>query len=75
MRTKYRGCIIEVVREKSMSGDSMLFYSFFVEGYEVTSGFSESEDSVRDFANDKKHLVDDYREHPEEYGDMPEDSF
>lgn len=75
MKTKYRGCIIEVVREKSMSGDSMLFYSVFDEGYEVTSGFSESEDSVKDFANDLKHLVDDYREHPEEYGDMPEDSF
>ena len=75
MRTKYRGCIIEVVREKYMSGYSMLFYSVFDEGYEVTSGFSESEDSVRDFANDLKHLVDDYRENPEEYGDMPEDSF
>ena len=53
----------------------MLFYSVFDEGYEVTSGFSESEDSVKDFANDLKHLVDDYREHPEEYSDIPEDAF
>ena len=45
----------------------MLFFSVFDGNYEVTSGYSESSDTVREFMKDMKNLVDDYREHPEEY--------
>ena len=67
MKTVYKGCEIEVTRDKCLGGWDMLFYSGFDDGYEVTSGFSESSDTVRDFIKDLKGLVDDYREHPEDY--------
>ena len=62
MKTTYRGCEIEVIRE-----DGVLFFNVFDDGFEVTSGFSESSDTVRDFIKGLKELVDDYREHPEDY--------
>lgn len=67
MKTTYKGCEIEVVRDKSLGGDDMLFFSIFNDGFEVTSGFSETDNTVRDFINDLKKVVDDYRENPEEY--------
>ena len=67
MKTVYRGCEIEVTRDKCLDGWDVLFYSVFDDGFEVTSGFSESSDTVREFIKDLKHVVDDYREHPEEY--------
>ena len=38
----------------------------FDNGYEVTSGFSESSDTVRDYYSYMKSVVDDYKEHPED---------
>lgn len=63
----YKGCEIEVKREKSLSGDDMLFFSIFDHNLEVSSGFFEGEDTVKDYLNSLKHVVDDYRENPEEY--------
>lgn len=62
MKTTYRDCEIEVIRE-----DGVLFFNVFDDGFEVTSGFSESSDTVRDFIKGLKELVDDYRERPEDY--------
>jgi hypothetical protein len=67
MKTTYKGCEIEVFRDQCLGGWEMLFFSVFDGNYEVTSGFSESSDTVREFIKDLKELVDDYREHPEEY--------
>lgn len=67
MKTTYKGCEIEVTRDKCLGGENMLFFSIFDDGFEVTSGFSETSDTVRDFINDLKEVVDDYRENPEEY--------
>ena len=67
MKTIYKDCEIEVTRDKCLSGWDMLFYSVFDDGFEVTSGFSESSDTVREFIKDLKRLVDDYRENPEDY--------
>lgn len=67
MKEMYKGCEIEVTREKSLSGDSMLFYSIFDEDTEVTSGFSEGEDTVKDYLDSLKNVVDDYRENPQDY--------
>ena len=63
MKGKYRGCDIEVER----GGAEFLTFAVFDDGYEVTSGFSESSDSVRDYFSYMKSVVDDYKEHPEDY--------
>ena len=56
MKTTYRGCEIEVARDKCLGGWDMLFFSVFDGNYEVTSGFSESSDTVREFMKDMKML-------------------
>ena len=75
MKVIYRNCEIECTREKSLSGDVMLFYSVFDLGVhekdlEITSGFSEGEDTIRDYVKYLKKVVDDYIENPEEYIDI-----
>lgn len=67
MKGKYKGCEINVTKEKCLGGWNMIYYSIYDDGFEVTSRFSDSEDKVRDFYNDMKEIVDDYRLHPEEY--------
>lgn len=67
MKINYKGCEIEVTREKCLGGWNELFYSVFDDGFEVTSGFSEGNDKIKDFANGLKNLVDDYRKNPEDY--------
>jgi hypothetical protein len=67
MKVTYRGCEIEVTREKCLGGWDVVYFSVFDDGFEVTSGFSESSDTVREFIKDMKKIVDDYREHPEDY--------
>lgn len=69
MKTTYKGCEIEVFRDQCLGGWEMLFFSVFDGNYEVTSGFSESSETVREFIKGLKELVDDYREHPEDYLD------
>lgn len=69
MKTIYKGCEIDVTREQCLSGYKMLFYSVFDNGFEVTSGFSESNDTVRDYIKWLKTVVDDYKENPEKYLD------
>lgn len=63
MTGKYRGCDIEVERD----GSGFLTFAIFDDGYEVTSGFSEGNDTVRDYFKYMKMVVDDYKEHPEDY--------
>lgn len=67
MKTTYRGCEIEVTRNKCLGGWDMLFFDVFDGDYEVTSGYSESSDTVREFIKGLKEVVDDYREHPRDY--------
>ncbi len=60
MEVEYRGCDISVVREKSMAGYTLLFYSIFrkADGYEITSGFEDSNEKVRDMVKIMKSRVD-----------------
>lgn len=44
-----------------------LTFAIFDDGYEVTSGFSDCSDTVRDFYNSMKSIVDDYRANPQDY--------
>ena len=63
MKGKYRGCDIEVRR----CDEGFLTFAVFEDGYEVTSGFSNGSDTVRDYFSYMKSVVDDYKEHPEDY--------
>lgn len=63
MKGKYKGCDIEV----GLDNSGFLTFAVFDNGYEVLSGFSESSDSVRDYFSYMKSVVDDYKEHPEDY--------
>ena len=68
MKGKYKGCDIEVTKENPLFGlDRMIFYSIFDNGYEVDSGFSNGDDTVREFYQSLKEIVDDYRENPNNY--------
>jgi hypothetical protein len=63
MKTNYRDCEISVYRE----GDEFLVFSIMKDGFEITSGFSESKESVRDFMNGLKSTVDDFIKNPSEW--------
>jgi hypothetical protein len=69
MKSIYRGFEIEVKREKCLAGYPMIYYSIFriSDGWELTSGFYDTEDTVRSFLKDMKATVDDYYENPAEY--------
>ena len=75
MKVIYRNCEIECTRGKSLSGEVMLFYGVFdlgvyCKGYEIDSGFSTSEDTVREFIKGLKKVVDDYIINPDDYIDL-----
>ena len=63
MKTNYRGCEISVCREC----DEFLVFSIMKDGFEITSGFSESKELVRDFMNELKSTVDDFIENTSEW--------
>lgn len=63
MNGKYRGCDIKVER----GGSELLTFAVFDDGYEVTSGFTEGRDTIRDYFSYMKSLVDDYKKHPGDY--------
>lgn len=63
MKGKYRGCNIEV----RQCDEGFLTFAVFDDGYEVTSGFTNGSDTVRDYFSYMKSVVDDYKEHPEDY--------
>jgi hypothetical protein len=60
MKVSYRGHEIEAKRERSMTGDVLLFYSVFREsdGYECASGFSYTSDTAQVFIDHLKARVD-----------------
>ena len=63
MKINYKGCEISVYRE----GNEFLVFSIMKDRFEVTSGFSESKESVREFMNGLKSTVDDFIENPSDY--------
>lgn len=73
MKVNYRNCEIECYRDKTIEGDDILSYSIIdkTDGFEVCSGISWGNDTVREYINYLKADVDDYIEHPEEYRDIP----
>lgn len=68
MKVIYRGCEITVTREKCLGGWDEIFFSVFSDdGYEITSGYSDSADTIRDWVKDLKDVVDAYAVNPEAY--------
>lgn len=60
MTTIHKGHEITVTREKSMAGYDMLFYAVFrvSDGYECTSGFSDSSETIKEFTGIMKERID-----------------
>jgi hypothetical protein len=73
MKVKYRNCEIECKRDYPMFGqDTLLFFDVFDcgvydPGLEITSGYSEGADTVREYIGYLKEIVDDYIEHTDMY--------
>ena len=61
MKVEYKGHEIEVKRERCMAGWMLLYYSIFRlgDGYEVTSGFTEDQSSVKEYVGYMKKKIDD----------------
>jgi hypothetical protein len=70
MKVQYKGFNIDAHREKSMGGETLLYYSIFrqSDGFEVTSGFSYGTDRIQTFIGYLKGTVDDFLEDPQAYG-------
>lgn len=62
----YRGYEIKAWREECMGGWDLLYYSIFrvEDGWELTSGFEDSEEKVEDWIEMAKTLVDEEIEDP-----------
>ncbi len=71
MKVTYRGFEIEAKREPSMAGYSLLYYSVFrvSDGWEMTSGFEDSNEKVSTMVNNLKGWVDDCIANPADYDD------
>lgn len=74
MTVIYRGHEIDAHRAESMGGDDYLYYSIFrvSDGYELTSGFTGSLDTIEDYIGYMKERVDNYLANPRE--EHPDDS-
>jgi len=70
MKIQYKGFNIDAHREKSMGGETLLYYSIFrqSDGYEVISGFSYGTDRIQTFITYLKDIADDFLEDPQAYG-------
>jgi hypothetical protein len=71
MKLEYKGFDIDVYKDSSVGGDDLLYYSAFRKSdlWELTSGSVADSNSVREWVNDMKKLVDEYLESPEDYED------
>lgn len=71
MKAQYKGFDIDVNRQKSVGGYTMLYYSVFRKDdlWELTSGCSEFEDNIKEVMKDMKKLVDDYLNNSQHYED------
>jgi hypothetical protein len=76
MKVEYRGFDIDVAKEKSLGGDKLTYFSVFrkSDGYEMTSGFSDDNDTVRTWIGMMKSRVDGFIDNPsEEMHETPDD--
>lgn len=70
MKVNYKGCHIEVTKERMLSGNVEICFSVFTNaGYEITSGYSEGKDSIKYWVSDLKEVVDEYLKNPATWED------
>jgi hypothetical protein len=76
MKVLYRGFNIDVAKSKSMAGYKLTYYSVFrkSDGYEMTSGYSDDNDTVWTWIKMMKSRVDGFIDDPsEEMHETPDD--
>jgi len=69
MKTNYKGCEISVYREEPMTKskcDAFLVFSIMKDGLKSQVVLVKSKESVRDFMNGLKSIVDDFIKNPSE---------
>jgi hypothetical protein len=70
VKTIYKNCEIEITRKKCLAGYHLTYYNIFTNnGFEITSSFTEGEDTIEEVLKWCKNIVNDYIENPQEYGD------
>lgn len=69
MKIDYKGFELEAVREDSMGGDELIFYSIFRKSdwWELDSGYSAANILISKFMSELKSTVDDYLANPSDY--------
>lgn len=69
MKINYKGFEIEAYRAESMGAGEHLYYSVFrvSDGLEVTSGYSEGEDTPEEYIQILKETVEDCIKNPQDY--------
>jgi len=76
VKIEYRGFDISVIKEKCLAGYKLTYFSVFrkSDGYEMTSGFSDDNDTVRTWIKMMKGRVDGFIDDPsEEMHETPDD--
>jgi hypothetical protein len=76
MKVEYRGFDISVTKEKCLAGYKLTYFSVFrkSDGWELTSGFSDDNDTVRTWIKMMKDRVDGFIDDPsEEMHETPDD--
>lgn len=68
MRRIYRGYVIDANREKNLGGWETIFYTIksLDETETLEDNFYESEDTLLDFVNSQKQVIDDHIDNPDE---------
>lgn len=72
MKITYRGYELEVKRENCLGGWSQLYFSAYpVDANKpvLADGFSDTSDTVKTYMQILRERVDDYYQHPEDYGE------
>lgn len=73
MKVNYRNCQLEAYRgARKDDQQDLVFYSAFTkDGLEITSGCSDGFDSVRDWIDTLKQIVDEFYEFIDKYNEIP----
>lgn len=71
MKTNYRGFEIDVHKDKCMGGWEQLYFTVMrlEDGWFMIDGFSEGNDTVKEFIQDMKNQVDNYYNNPLDWED------
>lgn len=73
MKVNYKNCQLEAYRGNRQDGQQdLIFYSAFTnDGLEITSGYSDGCDNVRDWIDALKQIVDSFYEVVDKFNEIP----